>query len=439
MSSSTQQTKIENISHVESGLYSLMVGMGEAFFAPVVLLLGMGEIASGNVVIFPVVAASLVQIFWPLGMRLFGNAKNWVIACALFQSLLLIGLATCLWRGINPGIAIFYVTTLYWIAHFAAGPPWNTWITHLVPAKKRIPFFARRSQVHELAVMIGLLSAGIWLQYGKNLDSFALIFCLAGIFRLGSALCFYFHPAPEASVATSVPAQSSLLNWRVLLARPRVKELLFFFFFFQFAVQTAAPFFTAYMLKHLGYGYQEYAILVSAPFIARSFSYALAERYATRFGIEKVWGAGTLLVAPIPIVWILWPNYYFLLAMQLVAGFAWGWFEIGQTLNLIRRYPTENRSIILTLTNVIAAFGMLAGFEVGTYLWHLGATKLESYTWIMSTSTVLRTLACCMIPLIVVRSKKIRRVYYRVLSVRPGGGSIARPILHSEHGEEPGH
>lgn len=429
-----KQEDTENISHIESGLYSLMVGTGEAYFAAIALALGLGEIASGQITVFPVVIASTLQIFWPLGTRILGGNKNWVIGCSLFQSLLLLGLAFALFQGQNLGTGIFFVTTLYWIIHFAAGPPWNQWITQLVPSQRRIPFFARRSQVHEIAVLAGLLGAGIWLQYGKDLTSFAVIFLFAGIFRLGSALCFVYHPVGNVNGnrTFSKVEISGFSVYRQFFFKPQVVELLLFLFLFQFAVQVSAPFFTAYMLDFMQLSYTKYAILIAIPLLSRPIAYWLAQRYASTFGMERIWALGIFLVAPLPYAWIVFPNYYFLLLMQIIAGLGWGWFEFGQTLNLLRRFPTENRSIVLTFINMFVAWGMLLGFLLGTLLWHYGNSKSESYTWIMNTSSLLRLLVCIMIPFIIIRIRNVRRIYYRVLGVRLGGGGIARPILGIE-------
>lgn len=416
----------ERISHLESGLFSLMIGMGETYFAALVLSLGLGEISASTIAIVPVVIGSIVHLFWPSVIVYFRSEKSWVIFCASVQTVVLAFLgAQCLFDRPKESVLLL-ITTIYWAAHFAAGPAWNTWLTSIVEKRRHYQFFVNRSRVHELSVLAGLLIAGIALQLNSSSQTFGVIFLFAALFRGASAISFIFHPANDNSNFT--PPHSIWSTIAICLEKRKIVYLLLFTFFFQFAVQIAGPFFTPFMLVEQKFSYLQFATLISLPFIARTITYKYAAIIGSKFGIDKVWAVGIILIFPLPVLWLFFHEFWQLVFLQILGGVAWSCAEYGQTLALVQRFQPERRSSVLTISNLFASLGMGLGFIVGGLLW-ISSSPSESYDYILGTSSICRLAVCFGIPFVIFKNAKVQRLFMRWIGIRPGVGGLSKPIL----------
>src|SRR5262245_35903246 len=75
--------------------YSLMVGMGETYFAAFALALGTGQTFAGLLSTLPQLAGATFQLATPWAVRRLGSYRLWVVISCSFQaaSLLLLPLA----------------------------------------------------------------------------------------------------------------------------------------------------------------------------------------------------------------------------------------------------------------------------------------------------------------------------------------------------------
>src|SRR5690606_28482149 len=124
----------------------LMVGMGETYLAAYALAVGYGEIFSGLVTVIPILAGALIQGASTYLYRFVSSQQRWVIASALVQALSLFILASIAYFNIEGIWLLFAVTSLFWAAGMSAGPPWNSLMGSVVPAKVRIHFFTLRNR-----------------------------------------------------------------------------------------------------------------------------------------------------------------------------------------------------------------------------------------------------------------------------------------------------
>src|SRR5687768_4615550 len=125
--------------------YSLMVGMGETYFAAFALALGTGQTFAGLLSTLPQLAGATFQLITPWAVRRLGSYRTWVVLSCSAQaaSLLVLALAAFFSGGLAAA-TVFLAVTMYWAAGLSAGPAWNTWIEEVVPKRLRTGYFACR-------------------------------------------------------------------------------------------------------------------------------------------------------------------------------------------------------------------------------------------------------------------------------------------------------
>src|SRR5262245_38379349 len=173
----------------DAAAYSVMVGVGETYFAAFALALGTGQTFAGLVASLPMLAGASLQLATPWALKRFRSYRRWVVICASLQAaaLLLMPIAA-FFIGTAAAACVFVAAALYWAASQAAGPAWNTWIDEVIPRRLRANFFACRARISQVCTLTGFVVGGIALQLGKAQGW--LLGAFAGIFLLGSACRF---------------------------------------------------------------------------------------------------------------------------------------------------------------------------------------------------------------------------------------------------------
>lgn len=421
-------------SSADGGFYSLMVGFGETYLAAFALAVGMGQVAAGLLATVPLLAGGLLQAVTPWGIRWLRSYKRWVVSCASLQAMSYIPLAYAAYRGHLSQGALYLIAAVYWGAAMAAGPVWNNWIGIIIPKSRLADFLAKRTRLTQLAAFIAFLAGG-WLLHEAEgtprlLPTFALLFTAAGLCRVVSTVFLALQSTATHAVP---PAEEPTL--RRIAARfldPASSRFLLFLLVSQVSVHIASPFFSPYMLAQLKLGYGEYVWLISASYVSKIAFYPVIARMVRRLGAYRtLWFTG-LFVAPMPIFWYATPNIVALCAVQVLAGFMWGAFELASMLLVFDRIHGSERLRILTAFNVLNAASVVTGSLIGGAIL-AGGTTSETYVMIFTLSAVARGLS--LLALTGVKPVKVRakRLYLRTIALRPGGRApLEQPILHDD-------
>ena len=183
------------VSTIDAMAFSVMVGCGETYLPAFALALGMGPIASGMVASVPILAGAVIQLAAPLAVARVGSNRRWVIACTTVQAACFVPFVWWAVRGHAELWQILVAAAAYWSAGMASAPAWTAWMATLVPDQIRTPYFAQRNRLGQLGVFLGFVVGGLVLQWGEQrsalLPAFAVLFAIAGAFRLGSTACLW--------------------------------------------------------------------------------------------------------------------------------------------------------------------------------------------------------------------------------------------------------
>src|SRR5687768_16131948 len=131
----------------DAASYSVMVGIGETYFAAFALALGTGETFAGLIATLPQLAGAALHLATPSLLGRFRSYRGWVVLCASLQAAALMIMPIAAWfSGRTAAAWVFIAAAAYWAASQASGPAWNTWIEEIVPRRLRANFFACRSR-----------------------------------------------------------------------------------------------------------------------------------------------------------------------------------------------------------------------------------------------------------------------------------------------------
>ncbi len=422
--------------------FSLMVGLGETYLVAYALALGLGEAQAGLVGVVPMLFGAVVQLFAGYGVRAFHSRRRWICFCAMLQAAALIGLAQLpRWnlKGELLTSTVFAIACVYWASGLSAGPTWNTWIAKIVPLNQRLKFFATRARAAQLFVLIGLVTAGLLLENSRasasELRTFSWLFSIAGLMRLVSGYFIFVQDdcGSRADIIDRVQQNKLMLGFSLTTMNRSVSLMIIYLFLVNLAVYVSGPFFSPYMLKQLNLDFFEYTILISASFLARVVANDFFVFIARTRGVKSLLYFGLLGIVPLPMLWAFSDSFTYLLVLQIISGCVWGSHELGVTLFILESYEEHQRSMVLTIANLFNSVAMFLGGILGAQILVNGMINLEAYHQVFYSSTALRV-----VPLLLLFSmgsmrvkSSIRRMYTRILSVRPGGALITKPILYT--------
>ena len=382
-------------STADNAAYAAHLGFGEYYLPAFMLLVGGGQVAAGLVATLPQVVGATLQLVAPLGVRRLGSLKAWVVLCAFIQALSFLPLVIAAWLQKMPVPFLFVVAAIYWGAGMAAGPAWSTWMGTIVPPRIRARYFAFRTRVGNVTLLLGLLAAGSMLQagtiYDRPFQAFGAIFLLACTLRLVSTWFLTRQSEPQP-----MPADFRVVSPMALLRRMRGGRdgaLLVYLLVVSLAAWTASPYFTPYMLDVLRLNYGEYVVLLAAMHSARILALPALGALAQRWGADRLLWLGGVAITPMSAIWILSENFYALLLFQILSGVAWAVFELAGLLMTFEAIRASERTSMLTLFNFGNALAMSAGSLIGGAVLGSFMNSEAAYRSLFIISSMLRALS----------------------------------------------
>jgi MFS family permease len=416
--------------------FSAMVGLGEHYIAAFVLALGLGELVAGLAAVLPLLAGGVIQLVTPWGVRRLGSRRRWVAGCAAVQACAFIPLIAGAAAGRLPVWAVFAAASLYWAAGMAAGSPWNVWVERLVPRAIRSRYFARRTGVVHLGVLVSLLLGGLVLDTAKAADrtllGFGLLFAAAMSARFVSSRILAATSEPADALGGSLREQPRLPLPR-RLPRGNDARLLVYALALIASTTVAGPYFSPYMLRQLELSYSGYTTLIGIALLARVLVMPLLARGASRWGLvallRTAWGG----IAVIPALWLLSGDYLYLCALQAMSGVVWAMHEYSLFLLIFETVEADRRVRVLTAYNLADATVKVGGAMAGALIFSTGGGPGPGYVALFLASSVLRF--GCLALLVRVRASRmpaplhLPRPQFRPLAVRPGQGAWHLPVF----------
>ncbi len=394
--------------------FSVMVGIAETYLPAFVLARGLGDLTAAMIATVPVLLGSLLQLFAPYFLQRLRSYRRFVVATATAQAcsmLMLMGMSLMTYV---PAWAVFVPATLYWAAGLATGPAWNTWVEQLVPQRIRSGFFARRSRLCHVGVLLGLVSGGLLLRWSVAHDLtvpvFSILFGIGAIGRFVSAAMLarqteiqHSECRPEICAdpvsVDRVSARVKLSNVLQTARHPgNAGRLVLFLMAVQTAVHVSGPYFNPFMLKVLRLSWVDYMGLLSLGFFGKMLSLPWAGRFANRWGADRLLWVGSVGIVPISALWFFSQNAWYLAFIQVLSGLVWGCYELAMLLQFFRQIPGERRVAVLTIYNLGNSAAMVAGTFIGAFILNAFGQDHNAYVAVFVASGLFRMTALLALP-----------------------------------------
>lgn len=463
----------------------LMLGFGETYLAAYALALGFGATEAVLLSGVPPVAGAALQLISSWGVRRLGSLQRWIILCIALQGAAFLPLCVGAAIGALPLWGLFLVVSLYWAGGFGAGAAWNTWMGTLVPARVRPRYFAKRSRWCQASIAMGLVAGGLTLDLARSADegvlwwahsqevgipvdpesspgsdsvgmqaaeigarehdssapqktrqagrwelsAFALLMGLSGVARFAG-----LRLLSKQSEPVPVPHDDREVSWVEVVQRLRKGQdgrLFAYLVAMQFSLFIASGAFTPYMLDELHYPYLTYLLVLVTVFVFKVIMLPVAGKVAARIGARKVLWIGGVGVVPMAALWMVSGNPWYLMMLQVFSGVAWACYELSAYLLILETVPERERTSIQAKYNFANAAAMVGGANVGAFILHAGSQSRDAYLVVFGISSLCRLVTLLLLRRVTGEVTSPTPITLLFESVRPGVGSVVRPIIAS--------
>lgn len=384
-------------SSIKDGMcWAAMFGLAENYAVPFAINLGASSFVIGVLRSLPVFISSIVQIFTELFVYYFNSCKKVVFWSVFLQAFSL------LFASISAFIPTKYAVwffLLFMISYSSFGAlssaPWFTLMGEYLPSNSRGRFFGFRNRLIAISFFSAGFIASVFLNYyGKNIMAFSIIFLCAAIFRFASA--HYITFMYESHKKFHIPKTFSglFLPFSFKEENKQFRAIFMAIFLLLSSTYIAAPYFSIYILKDLKFDYVRYLILSSIGqfliwFLAKNWGEIL-DRRGSLFVLKYAF----ILIPVVSLLWLLNRNFYYLLAVEIFSGIAWGAYAVGST-TIVYEYiepslRTRYNSLLIFFTSSAQFFGSLIGGILYDYLEQFYS---HPFIFILGISTLGRFLA----------------------------------------------
>ncbi|MGH8166388.1 MAG: MFS transporter [Woeseiaceae bacterium] len=416
----------------DAAAFGTMTGIGETYFSAFALFLKATTPQIGLLASLPPLLGSLAQLLSAWLGRVTGQRKAIILAGASLQALSWIPIMTL--PLLIPGQAVpllIACVVFYQCGAHLVTPQWSSLMGDIVPVRRRGRFFALRTRLVTAITFMSLLAGGFILhrfsREGITLTGFIVLFSIAACARLVSVYQLSRMHDPAGQVASlEVPFGRT---WWQRLRQSNVVRFSIFFALTQFSVSIASPFFTVYMLRDLKFTYLAFTVNTATAIFAQFLTLAQWGRISDIFGNRRILAATGIVIPLMPLLWVFSSNFWYLILVQAVSGFAWAGFSLSASNFVYDLIAPNRRATYLAIHNVIASIGIFSGAMLGGYLGAVLPTELDigSYhlswlsplTGVFVVSTLARaTVVIGLIPKVrevrPVRDISLRQLIFRV-------------------------
>ncbi|MBP7216171.1 MAG: MFS transporter [Candidatus Omnitrophica bacterium] len=348
---------------------SCMSGFANDYIAPYALALRATSAQIGLLSAVSNFAASLGQLHSPVVTQHFKSRKKVFTLFVFLQAC--VGIPIILAPHLLTSKVVPFVivcVALFLTFHAIATPAWSSLMSEYIPYKKRGVYFGWRNKILNTLVVICSFLAGLILYWfrGNVLQGFFIIFTVACACRFVS--WYFLTRMYEPPYRNPEGAHFSFVDFIRRMKDSNFGRFVLFVSCVNFCVNLAAPFFSVFMLRDLNFSYLTFTILVTAVTAANIISIARWGRHADAFGNLKVIKFTALLIATLPLWWLINQHPFYLFLVQILGGFAWSGFLLCSNNFVYDAVTPEKRTRCIAYFNTCAGLATCIGALCGGYL-----------------------------------------------------------------------
>lgn len=371
------------------------------FLVGFAVALGAGNFAIGVLAAVPF-CVQLLQIPAVLLVEWWRARRDICVLSTAVGRAFLLGAAAAPLIGGRFAVPVLIVSLAIYQAMAAiAGCAWNSWMRDLVPSTQFGRFFgSRTAATTTLSVVLAFVGGVLidaWKRYvpDHTVYGYSLLFLLAAI--IGYIGVYLLRITPDRPM---VPAERAVPPLALLFAPLReanFRRLIIFLSSWNFAANLAAPFFTVYMLKSLGYPMTKILALTIGSQLSNLAALrlwgVLIDRFSNKAVLEiaaPLFLACTLAWTLTGVPWIEPMTLYLLVVIHVLMGIATAGVGLASGNIAMKLSPAGQATAYLAANSVIsAAFAAAAPILGGLFADFFAAHKLTlNFTWTGGTENV---------------------------------------------------
>ncbi|MCM8776576.1 MAG: MFS transporter [Candidatus Omnitrophica bacterium] len=359
-----------NVSWKEGIPAQMMVAIVDTYMVPFALFLGATVFQIGFLVAIPNLIGSISQIFAVRVVRAAGNRLPFLILGATVQAFLLLPVGAFAFLSFPGQIALLIILiTAYRILGNLISTVWGSLVSDYLPPHQRGEYFGWRSRIAGTAGVFALAVAGIFLHFGKKFSAvfaFFLVFWAASFCRFLSAS--FLRKMADSPYELKPENDFTFFMFIRRLRESNFVKYVLYVSSITFAVQLAGPYFTVLMLRDFQFSYLLF-MMIQLTGMASSFLFLpLWGKHADIIGNARILKITSLLIPTIPFLWLFSKNIFYLIIVQLYAGFVWAGFELCSANFIYDAVSPEKRVRCYGYFNLFNGIALFLGASLGGFL-----------------------------------------------------------------------
>lgn len=236
--------------------------------------------------------ASIFQLASIFLIQKFRNRRAIVIVASLIARtpLFLIGFLPFLFEA-NVSLSIILTFLfIYQVMGAISGLCWNSWMQDLIPQNILGTFFGKRIRIIQVVTIVVNLAAAYGLDYVRinfpmfEMQAYCAMFIIAGISGFYGVYLLSLTPEPTIQMTN----QDVFTLLKIPFRDKNFKNLIIFHAVWIFAINLAAPFFTVYILKTLGYTLATAVILTIISQITNILFISIWGKYTDKYSNKSI-------------------------------------------------------------------------------------------------------------------------------------------------------
>lgn len=381
---------------VEAFLSAFMIGAGETYLPAYSLSIGMGEVFAGILATLPIVSGAFLQLLTPRGLHSIRNPKRWVLVTVFLQACAFVPLIWFSAHRAPDFWSLFFILTLYWGAGFASGPAWNYWMGRLVQVNEGSEYFAKRAQVAQVGVLLGLMLGGVALHNKVEILPFTSVFTSLFVLAFTARILATFLLSaqrfdPNWQTRSNFGFRDSLkLFWQ----HSQKKRFFLLLVPYQAAVFITAPFVVPYMLAQTKMDYGTLMVAVASLFFGKILALEIVNRLKTKHDPYRLFLFGATAIAPLPMFWAVSQNHIYIFFLQFVSGMCWAFVEVGLALIFFKDLGDQEKVPFTTIYNFLNSLAIIIGTFIGGQFLSVFSPSITTYNILFFVGGFARILFC---------------------------------------------
>ncbi|MBM3940638.1 MAG: MFS transporter [SAR202 cluster bacterium] len=308
---------------LEGVAFGVFVGLGESYITAFALAAGASPLVVSLIASLPVFLAAGAQLAEDRMVRVLGGRRRAVVCFAALQALAVGAYAVSgVARPAGLPWLLIALAALYALFGAVIAPAWGGIMADLVPPQLRGRYFALRSQLSTLAMVVSFIGAGAFLNQVVDhaLWGFAIVFGAAALARGASWLLL--RRLPSDGALSTRPRRQHVAPSETDASARVIRRFIVFMFAMHFCVNISGPFFVYYQLRELEISYLWFSLLQAVASMATLLAVRRWGRFADKAGNRLGLVVASLLLPAIPLLWIPFPHVGAFMVAQVLSGVA---------------------------------------------------------------------------------------------------------------------